>query len=484
MSKPFPVRTFNPFARSFNAYHPPVINPSRIKPLNDAPVADGKYVLYWMQQSQRAQWNHALEHAVEYANQLRLPLIVGFGLMDNYPQATERHYAFMLEGLAQTSLELALRGIPFVIRRGVPRDVAISLAQDAAIVVTDRGYLRHLRAWRRDVASQSPCRVVQVESDAVVPVELASNKPEVGARTLRPKIHRLWTDLLQPVEQTTLRVDSLGLNVATDFDPADVDATLKRVSCDRAVKRSTHFAGGTHEALARLERFVESTLPGYAEGRNEPADARTSQLSPYLQYGQISPVEVALRVRDAARGDAADRDSFIEELIVRRELAINWCEHRDDYDSFDALPGWAKASLRDHERDPRDHVYAREQLEQARTHDPYWNAAQKQMTLTGYMHNYMRMYWGKKILEWSPTPREAFETTIWLNNRYLLDGLNATSYASVAWCFGLHDRPWTARKVFGVIRYMNDKGLERKFDIDRYVEQVAQLEGKSARRLF
>jgi len=453
-----------------------MIEPERIQPLNDLPAAEGgQYILYWMQQSQRAAHNPALELAVRRANDHDVPVIVGFGLMDDYPEATERHYAFMLEGLAETSARLKDRKMKLVMRHGHPRDVALELARDAVEIVCDRGYLRHLVEWRDDVAAEAGRRVTQVEGDVVVPVDLASEKAEHSARTLRPRVNRHRDRFLRGLSPTRVGQSSLELAVKGDLDPREVDDNLAAVSCIREVKRSFRFRGGTKAARARLTSFIRSHLEGYDEGRNEPADDATSHLSPYLQYGQISPVEVANKIRASKSGSEESVEAFLEEMIVRRELSHNFCAHEPQYDAYASLPRWARTTLKEHARDERSPYYSRSQLEAAQTDDRYWNAAQLEMVKTGYMHNYMRMYWGKKILEWSKTPQSAFETTLYLNNKYLLDGLNANSYGNVAWIFGQHDRAWTERPVFGKIRYMNANGLERKFDIERYVERVARL---------
>lgn len=457
------------------------VEKTRVKILNDKPVKQaGKYVLYWMQQAQRTRYNDALGAAIGKANELGLPVVVVFGLMDNYPEATERHYAFMLEGLADVKAALSKMGILMVCLHMPPPDAALTLAKEAAVIVTDRGYLRHLRQWRARVADEAPCRVVEIETEVVVPVEVASDKPEIGARTLRPRIHRQWKNYLVPWKQVKVKVASLQMKLKSDFDLADVEGTLAKIACDRSILRGRKFVGGQERAGRLLETFVDGLLPNYAEARNEPAADHSSHLSPYLQYGHISPVEMALAGlagREPAKETGnADVDSFVEELIVRRELAHNYCWFTPNYDSYEALPAWARRSMEQHENDPRPHVYTRAQLEAAETHDPYWNSAMLEAVKTGFMHNYMRMYWGKKILEWSRTAREAYETTLWLNNRYFLDGLNANSYGNVAWIFGAHDRPWgPERPIFGLIRYMNDKGLERKFDIDRYVAKVAGM---------
>jgi deoxyribodipyrimidine photo-lyase len=446
---------------------------ARVRPLNERPAAAGAYVLYWMQQSQRAAWNPALEHAVGEANRLRLPVVVGFGLTAAYPEANRRHYAFMLQGLREVEETLAARGIGFVLRLGPPDEVALALAKDAALVVCDRGYLRHQKQWRAAVAGGAPCAVVQVEGDVVVPVEEASDREESAARTLRPKLHRAWDAWLTSVEELPVERRRSGLR--SEVDLTNLEKLLDRLALDHAVPAVRRLKGGTGAARERLEAFLADGLEGYAERRSEPAAMRCSLLSPYLHFAQISPVEVALRVREASAARAGDRAAYLEELIVRRELAMNFVHFNERYDRYDSLPGWARASLRAHARDRREATYDAAELERADTHDRYWNAAMREMVHTGYMHNYMRMYWAKKILEWSPTPEEAYSTALRLNNRYFLDGRDANSYANVAWTFGLHDRPWPERPVFGKVRSMTAGGLERKFDMASYLYSVERL---------
>jgi len=449
-----------------------MVQAERIQALNDKPLRKGRYVLYWMQASQRAAGNHALEHAVARADELGLPVVAAFGLMDDYPEADERHYAFMLEGLVETAEALEKRGIRLVLRRGAPAEVALRLADDAAVLVADRGYLRHQRKWRRQVARRAPCRVEQVEADVVVPVRAVSNKQEYAARTLRPKHMRLWETYLVPLGERDPKRDSLGLKLKGE--PIDADALLESLNLDRSVRRTGYFVGGVSEARERLKRFIADKLPRYADERNDPSLDIQSHMSPYLHFGQISPLEIALAIRDAnAPGKA--KDAYLEELLIRRELAINYCFHQPKYDSYTALPGWARAALRAHADDDRPVVYTLERLEAAETYDPYWNAAMREMVVTGKMHNYMRMYWGKKIIEWTRRPRTAFRWMLGLNNKHFLDGRDPTSYANVAWCFGLHDRPWAQRDVFGTVRYLSAGGLERKFDISAYVRWAESL---------
>lgn len=451
------------------------IEPERYIELNDAPERSGDYVLYWMQQSQRARFNPALEAAIAAANRLGLPVVVGFGLTDGYPEANARHYTFMLEGLAETARAIEARGLRFVVRLGAPDDIALSLAQRAALVVCDRGYLRHQIAWRARVATVAGRRVVQVEGDAVVPVGRVSSRTETAARTLRPKLHARWNEFLAPLQPGIVSVASGGLDVRSEVDLADVSALVRRLRVDVAVPAVTAFRGGYGEARRRLDAFVARVLDRYVADRARPGEAHVSTLSPYLHFGQISPVEIALTVRAAASETEPVR-AFLDELIVRRELALNFVSTVRDYDRYDALPHWARRTLDAHRGDRRPYLYDDAQLAQAATHDPYWNAAMRELLVTGYMHNHMRMYWGKKVLEWSPSPEAAYATLLRLNNRFLIDGRDANSYANVGWVFGLHDRPWPERPVFGSVRYMNAAGLERKTDIHAYVGRVAELD--------
>ncbi len=451
-----------------------VIQKERTQDLSGAPVRAGRYVLYWMQASQRAAWNHALEYATRQANDRGQPLLVGFGLTEDYPEAQERHYAFMLEGLAETQRALADRGVRLVVRRGSPDQVAVELAGDASLVVTDRGYTRHEKAWRAQVADQAGCKVVQVESDLVVPVEVASDKQEYAAATIRRKIHRHLDTYLVGLEATELRRDSLDMKMDGE-SLQDVDALLKGLRIDRRAGRVDAFHGGTSRAEALLGEFCQRKLPRYADERNDPSLDIQSQQSPYLHFGQVSPLWIALQVIAAKGAPKEAKDAYLEELIVRRELAHNFVHYTSRYDRYDALPDWARKTLAEHAGDDRPAIYTPRQLEQARTRDEYWNAAMREMLATGKMHNYMRMYWGKKVIEWTSDPKQAHRRLLALNNRYFLDGRDANTWTNVAWCFGLHDRAWRERPVFGKVRYMNAAGLERKFDMAAYVRWTEGL---------
>jgi deoxyribodipyrimidine photo-lyase len=457
------------------------VDPGRLQPLNENSRREGgQYVLYWMQQSQRAVNNPALEYAIEQANEEDRPLLVVFGLMDDYPEANLRHYTFMLEGLQETQARLSERGIRMIVRHGNPAEVALAYAEDATLLVSDRGYLRHQKRWRAHVAEDAPCHVVQVEGDVVVPVETVTDKAEYAARTIRPKIHEHLDRFLSLPEKVPVQQPSKGLDVAEGLSLDDISAVTDRLDLDQSVTSvSALYRGGRSEATGTLEAFLAQHLDGYDGNRNQIQSHAVSHMSKYLHFGQISPVWLAKQIQ-TAEGPKDDVESYIEELVVRRELAMNHVHFRPDtYDSYDCLPEWAQETLAEHADDEREHVYSRAELEQSETHDPYWNAAMTEMRATGYMHNYMRMYWGKKILEWSPDPETAYERTLALNNCYFLDGRDPNSYANVAWVFGLHDRGWKERPVYGKVRYMSQGGLERKADPDAYVEKVERLKAQA-----
>ncbi|VFQ45419.1 deoxyribodipyrimidine photo-lyase [Desulfoluna butyratoxydans] len=454
----------------------PFIDATRIHHLSNRRPTRGRYVLYLMQQSQRTRFNHALEYAVQRANDESLPLLTVTGLMEGYPEATWRHYHFMMEGLCDVQKNLKVRDIGFSILPGVPAEVALGLSDDAALIVCDRGYLRHQRSWRLKIAASSPCPVVEVESDAVVPVECASAKREYAARTIRPKIERLLDRYLVGLAPTPVKVPfPPALLPKGAIDPSK--GVPDHFNVDRSVAPVSRFKGGEDEAQEKLAHFVSEILPRYASLRNKPEENAISEISPYLHFGQLSPLDAALAASHGGASCPEDVAVFLEELIVRRELAINYAWFEPDYDTFEAAaPAWAQETLA--ARGMQKDLYTKEELTACKTNDPYWNAAMAEMVHTGFMHNYMRMYWGKKILEWSHDAKEAFETALYLNNRYFLDGRDPNSYAGVGWTFGLHDRAWPQQPGFGKVRSMKASGLKRKCNIEGYVKRVEELVNK------
>jgi deoxyribodipyrimidine photo-lyase len=333
--------------------------------------------------------------------------------------------------------------------------------------VTDRGYLRIEKQWRKKVSENIGCAMFQVETDLIVPLEEASLKEEYAAYTIRKKINSRIFEFIVPVKEEKPDIFYPGL-AGESQESLDVESILRKLPFSDKFP-TVKFRGGTSEALGYLESFIDNRLSFYDEKRNDPSLDFTSHLSPYLHFGQISPVYAALKVLET-KSDGAD--AFLEEMIVRRELSFNFVSYNPFYDSFDSLPEWAKTTLLEHEKDRRDYIYSTEEFEGSLTHDRYWNAAQLELVLTGKMQGYMRMYWGKKIIEWTETPRKAFDTALYLNNKYALDGRDPNSFTGVAWCFGKHDRPWKERPVFGKIRYMNSNGLKRKFNPDLYADKV------------
>ncbi len=442
---------------------------------NKNTVRKGRYVLYWMQSSHRILENPALSCAATLANRLHVPLVACFVFMPGYPGANRRSFQFLLEGLFDVERRFNDAGIEFHTLIGDPPSAVIGLSKTAAAVVMDEGYLRHQQMWYGEVSMKASCLVLSVEANVVVPVRKVSSKLEYSAATIRPKLHRNIPDYLVPVPDVLPEYEAREKLVEDNAQVRSIDEIPGVVNSGTGPAPSPFFQGGTKEAMRRFSAFLSSGLDRYHETRNDPVSGVLSHMSPYLHFGQVSPAFLA---RKAIESDSPGAEAFIEELVVRRELAMNYALFNPSYDRYDGIPAWAKRSLESHRSDPRRYLYSFGEFERAETHDPYWNAAQEEMRITGKMHGYMRMYWGKKILEWSATPEEAYETAVVLNDRYELDGRDPNGYAGIAWCFGTHDRPWKDRPVFGMVRFMNESGLKRKFDADAYVEKVRSCGGR------
>jgi deoxyribodipyrimidine photo-lyase len=416
-----------------------------------------------MQQSQRTEYNHALEYAISQSNKYEKPLVVYFGLTENFPDANIRHYNFMIQGLSEVEKSLKNQGIKFLLKQISPEQGAIEISKDACMIIVDSGYLKIQKYWRNKVSNEINCPLIQIECDIVIPVEITSQKEEYSAATLRNKIKEKIDNYLIPLKKERYKQSYIEKEISS----IDIDEISKE-KIDKTVKKLDNFIGGTNQANKHLKLFLKEKIDSYPDKKNDPNLKFVSNLSPYLHFGQISSLKVALSVLEKK---SPGQDAFLEELIVRRELSMNFVYYNKNYDNYNCLPDWAKTTLKKHEKDKRKYVYSLDDLENAETHDHYWNSAQKQMTKEGKMHGYMRMYWGKKILEWSKKPEKAFEITLYLNNKYELDGRDPNGYAGVAWCFGKHDRPWVERPIFGNIRYMNANGLKRKFDIEKYAKK-------------
>ena len=445
------------------------VDPRRIIVLNDVPVRPGP-VIYWMSREQRVADNWGLLHAQQLALELKQPLAVVFTLADSFLGATLRQYGFMLRGLEQVAARLVELNIPFFLLRGDPPTEVSRFVQThgAGAVITDFDPLRIKRQWRDQVADECRCALVEVDGHNIVPCRFVSQKQEFGAYTIRPKIHRLLPEFLADFPR--LERHQYVFPVSAPRFSADELVSGLSVDCRVGEMPLTPGEAAAHE---RLGEFLDSGLECYDTLRNDPNADGQSGLSPYLHFGQIAPQRVALEAARAAGGTTSG-DAFLEELIVRRELADNFCQYNMNYDSVDGFPDWARKTIDMHRPDRREYFYSYEQFEQGATHDPLWNAAQRQMTATGVMHGYLRMYWAKKILEWTVTPEEAMSIAITLNDRWQLDGRDPNGYAGIAWSMGgVHDRAWGERAVFGKIRYMNDKGCKRKFDVPCYLKRWA-----------
>jgi deoxyribodipyrimidine photo-lyase len=435
-----------------------------------APDPGGQAVIYWMQRAQRVADNPALDLAIDAGNALGKPVVVFFGLVSTYPGANLCHFRFLVDGLPDIAAGLARRRAGFVLRLGVQHDLEKLCSEiRPALVVIDENPLREPERWRQRAAERLRVPFWSVDADVVVPTGLLERE-QYAARTIRPRIHRQLEWFLVAPREPAARVRWRAPPRLPSLDPGS--DLLNGLAIDRSLAPAPEFHGGPTEGHRRLRRFLAERLRGYAVARNHPELDGTSELSAYLHFGHLGPREVALAVRDAD-APLADRQAFLEQLIVRRELGVNFVRFNSSYDTLAGCEPWARETLRRHHRDRRPHLYSARQLDQAETHDQLWNAAQRQMVTTGWTHGYIRMYWAKKILEWTRSPEEAMAIAVDLNDRYEIDGRDPNGYAGIAWAIGgKHDRAWgPERPVFGTIRYMSFGSTSRKFDSRHYVDR-------------
>lgn len=446
------------------------INPSRIRKLNGAPDKKGP-VVYWMQRDQRVHDNWALLYAQETALSRQVQLYVVFCLTDKFIGAAYRHFAFMIKGLVQVEAELNKFNIPFVLLRGeagkrIPEFVK---EIEAGAVVTDFNPLKIVNKWKKEAADKIGVQLYEADAHNIVPCFAASNKTEFGAYTIRPKIKRMLDEFL--VEYPPV----VKMREGAESQKNNWDAALNPELYDASVKEVKWIKPGEDEGIKALQTFIDERFQHYADRRNDPSEDFTSNLSPYFHFGHLAPQRAALAAQRLTDYPES-QESFLEELIIRRELADNFCFYNKDYDSFSGFHAWAKETLNAHRKDEREYVYSKSDFEKGKTHDPLWNAAQLEMVKRGKMHGYLRMYWAKKILEWTNSPEEALSTAIYLNDRYELDGRDPNGYTGAAWAIGgVHDRAWSERPVFGKIRYMNFNGCKRKFDVEKYIHNINSL---------
>ena len=461
---------------------------SRTLQLNSRPNTDGSCVLYVMSRDQRVNDNHALLEAQTEAIAHSLPLLVVFNLLPSTGYRKREHYEFMVAGLKEVQNDLSKLNIPFIVTIGSMTSSIRDVVKDYCprSIYFDFSPLNGPRSAQKTIAAEVQYAVSVIDTHNVVPAWVVSDKEEYAAHTIRRKLHKT-------IEQWAVEPESL-LKHPHSFDSAPKGQTWSEVEkIVRAMPSNgiNHgFQPGEAAAIKALGDFISHRLAQYASNRNDPIRKGQSDLSPYLHYGQLSSLRILIEVMKSSthrphlfdsftmpshEGDANLSDSinsFVEELIVRKELSDNFCLYASSYDTLDAAKDWAKKTLTDHRDDPREHIYTKEQLESAQTHDELWNAAQRQLRASGKIHGYMRMYWAKKILEWTNTPETALKWTIELNDTYHLDGGDPNGYVGILWSIaGVHDRPWFNRSVYGTIRYMSTNGLKNKFDTKRYIEQ-------------
>ena len=449
------------------------MNQKRVRIVKEGRIERGP-VAYWMSRDQRASDNWALLWAQELALKNSEPLVVIFCLVPEFLNATERQYRFMLKGLREVENTLVEKNISFHLLTGLPEHALPEWlrAHRIAAMVTDFDPLRIKREWKERVAANIDILFTEVDAHNIIPCWVTSQKQEYGAYTIRPKIHKALNEYLEEIPE----LKTHPISWKKKAPETNSEHVMNMLTVDRSVQEVDWILPGEKEAQKSLDTFIHHTLSRYDEFRNDPAMDGQSHLSPYLHFGHLSPQRVALEVMHA---DGAEdvKNAFLEELIVRRELSDNFCFYNRSYDRFDGFPDWARKTLDKHRKDFRAYIYSQDQLECGQTHDDLWNAAQMEMVKRGKMHGYMRMYWAKKILEWTPSPETAMETAIYLNDRYELDGRDPNGYTGIAWSIGgVHDRAWNERNVFGKVRYMSYNGCKSKFNIKSYIERVNSLE--------
>ena len=438
------------------------------------PDPQGRCVVYWMQRAQRAIDNPGLDLAIDAANALRKPVVAFFAPVPFYPHANLRHYRFLNEAIPEMASALAKRNVAFVLRR-FPDHSLLKFCDDVrpALVVGDENPMREPESWRGTAAKKLKAPLWTVDADVIIPAKLLE-KAQYSAHIIRPRLQpnlkQFLVAALNPIAQVEWKKPEALASLTPDAD------ITEGWPLDRSVSPVSQWRGGTSEGLRLLRDFIHHKLRGYGTQRSRPELDHTSRLSPYLHFGHISPVAVALAVQNAD-APKADKEAFLNQVIIWRELAVNLVRFNPNYDSFECAEPWAHRSLAKHVCDLRPVLYTEKQLENSETHDQLWNAAQMQMVNTGWMHNYVRMYWAKKILEWSRTPAEAYQTAVRLNDKYELDGRDPNGYAGIAWAIvGKFDRPWFERPIFGQIRYMSGESTGRKFDSKKYIQQNLSLE--------
>ena len=435
-----------------------------------------KGVMYWMWRDKRVQDNWAMLYCQKMAMELNVPLHVLCCVPPSFNEMTIRHYTFMLEGLREVAEECDDLNISFHLKAGCPSDVItdkLLKTHDIGLVVADMSPLREHRGWLETIVKRvgdHGVSVHQVDGHNIVPVWVASDKQEYAARTIRPKITKKLPEYLTefpPVIKHPVKYKGKvpEPNFESVYRSLEVDEKGWGVE-----PVSDFFPPGTKAGLNNLEQFVGKRFKAYGSSRNDPNVTALSNLSPWVNMGQISMQRAVLYVKKHGKGSSESTASFVEEAVVRRELSDNFCYYNEHYDSIEGATDWARKTLNDHKKDKREYVYSRKQLEEGLTHDDLWNASQLQLVREGKLHGFLRMYWAKKVLEWTKSPEDGLKEALRLNDRYALDGNDPNGYVGVMWSIcGIHDQGWTERAIFGKIRFMNYQGCKRKFDVNKFV---------------
>jgi deoxyribodipyrimidine photo-lyase len=447
------------------------VNSKRISILRKDSPKPGPVIL-WMSRDQRVNDNWSLLFAQELAKIQKVPLAVVFCLVPQFLGATTRQYGFMIKGLQYVEQDLSNKNVPFFLITGFPGEEIPKFIKKyrASALIADFDPLRIKREWADSLAKKVDVSFYEADAHNIVPCRTASPKQEYGAYTFRPKINRLLPEFLEefpPFKKHPFPWKG-------DVVKPDWKTSLRSLRVNN-VPEVTWINPGEKAAFKVFKDFLERKLSSYDKKRNDPTQDGQANLSPYLHFGQISAQRIALDILKA-NVDKHSREAFLDELIIRRELSDNFCFYNANYDNFKGFPEWAKKTLNEHRKDKRNYSYTIEQLEYGQTHDDLWNAAQMEMVRRGKMHGYMRMYWAKKVFEWTESPERAMEFAIYLNDNYELDGRDPNGYAGIAWSIGgVHDRAWNERPIFGKIRYMSYNGCKTKFNVKKYIENVHNM---------
>ena len=446
-----------------------MVEKERVKTLNNHKSnTAGNFVLYFVQASPRIKYNQALIYAINRANYFNVPLVCYFELSTNFPYINKRNFTFLLQGINDFKRNAEKLGIKLIVNTN---SNLLKISEKAVEVITDRGYLLFHKNRDKDYSQKMKIPYIQIETNVIVPIEQVSNKQEYGAYTIRPKIQKHLHKYLTFYNIPKLKIPNLDLKFES-IETTNITKLIYDLKIDNSVT-PTQFIGGETQALKYLDYFVKTHLSSYEQNRNNANLNATSNLSPYLHFGHISPVLIAVTCLKHLGENNENIKSFFNELIIWRELARNYCYYNQNYNKDEGLPNWTIQNFKKTINDKREFLYSLSQFENAKTHDQLWNSAQVELVKTGKIHGVMRMYWGKKVIEWSKNPKYAHKVLIHLNDKYSIDGRDENGYAGINWCFGLHDKPFFRRNIFGIVRYMAESGIKKKFNTNEYIKKFS-----------